>query len=211
MNCYLVPGTTGFIIIDTGTPEKRAAVDSALEKAGCGLGDLRLIVLTHGDYDHAGNAAYLREEHDAPVALHPEDWARVEHGNWELGFKPRPDRFALPFRLVSRFVRPGEFTVFEPDVALVDGQSLIDYGVDATILHLPGHTRGSTGVLLADGSLVCGDLMDSMMRPGLHFFIDDMAAAKTSLTKLDGLGVGMVYPGHGKPFPWEKVRRLVSQ
>ena len=49
------------MLIDTGKPEKRADLVARLERAGCRPGDLRLIVLTHGDYDHAGNAAYLRE------------------------------------------------------------------------------------------------------------------------------------------------------
>ena len=48
-------------------------VRSILDKlagAGCQPGQLKLIVLTHGDVDHAGNAAYLREKYGAPIASH---------------------------------------------------------------------------------------------------------------------------------------------
>lgn len=44
-----------------------------------------------------------------------------------------------------------------------------------------------------------------MGKPSLEFFIDDMAAAEASLGRLRRLGVGMVYPGHGKPFRLERV------
>lgn len=62
VNCYLVRAGDGFILIDTGRFSKRRFVEDELEQAGCQPGKLRLIVLTHGDFDHCGNAAYLRTE-----------------------------------------------------------------------------------------------------------------------------------------------------
>jgi hydroxyacylglutathione hydrolase len=205
VNCYLVTVGEGFILIDTGTPEKRTDLDTELENAGCKRGNLRLIVLTHGDYDHAGNVAYLRDKYGAKVAMHRDDSGRVERADWNWNLKPKPDKFGLLFRVVSLFVKPGEFDVFEPDVYVEDEQGLSDYGFDATVLHLPGHTKGSIGILTTDNTLFCGDLMDSMGKPSLEFFIDDMAAAKASLERLRSLGVGTVYPGHGKPFRLEQV------
>ena len=59
--------------------------------------------------------------------------------------------------------------------------------------------------LTTEGELFCGDLMDGMGKPSLEFFIDDMAAAEASLGGLRRLGVGMVCPGHGKPFRLVRV------
>jgi glyoxylase-like metal-dependent hydrolase (beta-lactamase superfamily II) len=207
VNSYLVAAADGFVLIDTGKPEKRHELDARLSTAGCAPGTLKLIVLTHGDYDHAGNAAFLRQNHGATIAMHRQDSQRVERGDWTLNTKPKPDKFPLLFRAVSMFIRPGPFDTFTPDIYVEDGQSLQDFGFDATVLHLPGHTRGSIGVLTAAGDLCCGDLMDSMMgKPSLEFFIDDMAAAQASLTRLRRLDVGTVYPGHGKPFRLEQVK-----
>jgi hydroxyacylglutathione hydrolase len=207
VNSYLVTVEEGFVLIDTGKPERRSALDMRLSAAGCEPGDLKLILLTHGDYDHAGNAAFLREKHGATIAMHSDDLARVEKGDWSLGMKPKPDKFPLIFRIVSRFIRPGAFDVFTPDVYMDDGQALGVYGLDATVLHLPGHTRGSIGVLTADGDLFCGDLMDNMMgKPSLEFFIDDMTAARASLSRLRQLKVGTVYPGHGKSFRLTQIQ-----
>lgn len=207
VNAYLVEAHDGFLLVDTGKPEKRRDFVTELERAGCLPGDLRLIVLTHGDYDHAGNAAYLRDKYGSPVAMHYADVGRVERADWSLGLKARPDKFPLLFRAVATFIRPGPFDAFTPDVLLGDGQELGANGLDATVLHLPGHTPGSIGLVTAAGDLFCGDLLDSMLgRPSLEFFIDDMQAAEASLARLRGLGVETVYPGHGKPFRLEQVR-----
>ena len=126
VNAYLVRAGESFVLVDTGKPEKRTDMVAQLERAGCRRGDLRLIVLTHGDYDHAGNAAHLREEHGAGIAMHPDDAGRVESADWSLGMKAKPDKFPLLFRAVSVFVRPGAFDVFTPDVLVEDGWSLGD-------------------------------------------------------------------------------------
>ena len=208
VNCYLLKAGEGFVLIDTSRPEKRSELDAALTSAGCTPGRLKLIVLTHGDYDHAGNAAHLRETHQAKIAMHRDDSERVASGDWSANLKPKPDKFGLLFRTVSLFIKPGPFDTLAADLYLDDGQRLSDYGLDATVLHLPGHTPGSIGVLTSNGDLFCGDLFDSMMgRPGLEFFIDDMTAAQRSLQRLRNLHVALVYPGHGKPFRLEQVER----
>jgi hydroxyacylglutathione hydrolase len=206
VNCYLLRAGVGFVLVDSSKPEKRAELEAALTGAGCVPGTLNLIGLTHGDYDHAGNAAYLREKYKTKIAIHRDDSERVERGDWSLDLKPRPDKFGLLFRIVSLFIKPGPFDTFAPDVCVADGEALSEYGLDATVLHLPGHTKGSIGVLTSGGDLFCGDLLDSMMgKPSFEFFINDMAAARTSLQRVRTLDVGIVYPGHGKPFRLDQV------
>ncbi len=207
MNSYLLGTGDGYVLIDTGRPEKRSNLDARLEAAGCCQGDLKLILITHGDYDHAGNATFLREKHGSVIAMHRSDAGRVMKADWNLGIKHKPDKFPLPLRMASHLFRPGPFETFRPDLYLEDGQSLIDFGLDATVFHLPGHTRGSVGVLTADGSLFCGDLLDNLIgRPGLQFFINDMAEARASLERVRHLEVDRVYPGHGKPFELSQVK-----
>lgn len=125
------------------------------------------------------------------------------------GRSDKPDRHTLAFRfltgasgLLDKITRTGtSFEAFEPDVLLEDEQDLSAYGLDARVVHLPGHSSGSIGILAGDGDLFCGDLLVNVMRPSLHYYIDDVAQAHESIRKLSGLGVQTVYPGHGKPFP----------
>lgn len=205
VNCYLVKTGDGYVLIDTGIPTKRTSLEKELASAGCQPGNLKLIVLTHGDYDHAGNAAYLREKYGTKIAMHNSDSGRVERGDWNWGLKAKPDKFPIIFRIVSVFIRPGKFDTFKSDIYVEDGQGLSEYGFDAKILYLPGHTKGSIGLLTDSGDIFCGDLMDNMFgKPGLQFFIDDLAAAHASVEKLKKLNIKTVYPGHGKPFLWQQ-------
>ena len=80
---------------------------------------------------------------------------------------------------------------------------LSDYGFHATVLSIPGHSKGSIGVLTAAGDLLCGDLFDNTKSPVLNAIMDDLDAAHASVAKLSQLTIHTVYPGHGKPFPME--------
>jgi glyoxylase-like metal-dependent hydrolase (beta-lactamase superfamily II) len=79
VNCYLIETGDGFVLIDTGSSNNREALVKELEGAGCKPGRLKLILLTHGDFDHSGNAAYLRSQFEV-VAMGAEDAGMVERG-----------------------------------------------------------------------------------------------------------------------------------
>lgn len=207
-NCYLFRADGQFVLVDSGFRNKRDQLVKALEAAGVRPGKLKLIILTHGDVDHVANAAFLRETYGTPIAIHREDAAIVEQANMGAGRKTRPDRISamgafviLLGSLTTLFSRT-PFERFKPDLFLEDGQSLMPYGLDATIVHLPGHSRGSTGILTSAGNLFCGDLLWNMRKPGPHFLIDDLSAFTASIEKLKSLKIEMVYPGHGDPFKW---------
>jgi len=214
VNCYLINVEGGYVLIDTSFPNKRNRLDAELAAAGCGPDDLRLIVLTHGDVDHAGNAAHLRSTHHSPVAIHRQDAEIVRSGDMDAGRKDKPDRHTLAFRFLTwAFAlfdkitkKDADLETFEPDVLLEDGQDLSAYGFDARVVHLQGHSSGSIGVLTGNGDMFCGDLLVNMIRPSLHYYINDLAQAHQSIRTLRGLGIKTVYPGHGKPFSLGELR-----
>jgi hydroxyacylglutathione hydrolase len=202
VNCYLVETGTGCVLIDTGSSNARADLEKALESAGCEPGRLRLIVLTHGDFDHIGNAAYLREHFGARIAMHADDSGMAERGDM---FWNRQKGNAL-FRMLSPILFGfGKSKRFTPDFYVDEGDDLVEYGLDAHVLSIPGHSRGSIGILTAGGDLFCGDLLENVAdKPALGSVMDDLAAANASVEKLKGMAIATVYPGHGKPFPMEE-------
>ena len=202
VNCYLIETEAGFILIDTGCSNKRAELEKRLESAGCKPGDLKLIVLTHGDFDHTGNAAYLREKFGAKIAMHHEDSGMVERGDMFWNRRRGNILLGTIARILFRFGRKERFS---PDLYVDEGYDLSEYGLDAKVLHLPGHSKGSIGILTADGDLFCGDLFENRDKPVLSSIMDDLAAAKASVEKLEALEIGTVYPGHGKPFLMEEL------
>ena len=204
VNCYLVKADEGYVLIDTGVSNQRAALEQELINAGCQPGNLNLVVLTHGDFDHTGNAAFLQQKYGAKIAMHAQDAGMATHATMGWNRKAKSDRVTLFGRLIMiiarLFVSKSSFEAFTPDISVEDGQDLAEYGVDARVIGLPGHSKGSIGILTAGGALFCGDLIMNMMRPELHFMIDDLADCSASIEKLKSLPIGTVYPGHGKPF-----------
>ena len=200
VNCYLLRADTGCILIDTGCSKRRADLEKELEGESCRPGNLKLIILTHGDFDHAGNAAYLRKKFDVKVAMHPDDAGMVVRGNM---FWNRNKSNFLVKVLTPILFGFGKSERFRPDLYLDDGSNLSKYGLDARVLHLPGHSRGSIGILTAGGDLICGDLLENTDKPGLNSIMDDPATAHASIEKLEQLSIITVYPGHGEPFLME--------
>jgi glyoxylase-like metal-dependent hydrolase (beta-lactamase superfamily II) len=199
VNAYLIRAKTGFVLVDTGLSGHRGKLEAALESAGCGKGDLRLLVITHADRDHAGNAAAIAGAFETPIALHEGDRLALEKGQ-----SPKRRGRTAATRLIASLMALSSASGARAkvDVHLKDGQSLMAYGVDAEVLHLPGHTPGSIALLLADGSFIAGDVFANYRKPGLSPFVWDFERYRESLERAKGLAasIRMVYPGHGSPF-----------
>ncbi len=129
-NCYLVAPAAGeeCVIIDPGH-QAAEGVEEALAKH-------RLkpvaVILTHGHIDHVASVVPVCGAHDVPAWIHPDD------------------RFMMsdPERALGRSIgQPlmGELTVGEPDDVreLSDGATLHLAGLEMTVAHAPGHTKGS--------------------------------------------------------------------
>jgi glyoxylase-like metal-dependent hydrolase (beta-lactamase superfamily II) len=200
VNCYLLEGPDGFLLIDSGGSNSRQALFDQLEAAGCIPGKLHLILITHGDFDHTGNAAAARQAFGGQIAMHAADAPMAEIGDMFANRKP-PHR--LLRLLLPKFSGFGVAERFKPDLLLEDGQELSTYGFNGRVLSIPGHSKGSLGLLMTNGDFFCGDLLTGTGGPALNSLIDNLAEASASLEKLARLQIGTVYPGHGEPFPFE--------
>jgi glyoxylase-like metal-dependent hydrolase (beta-lactamase superfamily II) len=202
VNAYLVKAGAGAILIDTGVPQQWARLEAELLQAGVLPDQLKLVLITHGDYDHTGNCAELQQKYHAKIAMHPGDVEMVKtgqrakrHGKGPLG--------KIFLWLGTRM--GGNFHKFEPDIVLEDGQELTEFGLAARVIYTPGHTKGSIAVLTADGRLFAGDTVANWRKPGSAPFIENEKELKDSLLILKGTKARMVYPGHGKPFAFEAL------
>jgi hydroxyacylglutathione hydrolase len=210
VNCYLVRAGTGYVLVDTGFASNRAGLERELEDAGCRPGELKLIVLTHGDLDHTGNGAYLRRKYHAKIAMHRDEFGVTEQGDNTLsrGTMTLPRRVIseITVKVLSLLLRPGKFERFRPDVAVDDGYDLSGYGLDAKVLHLPGHSSGSIGILTADGDLFCGRSAVEYARAGYSPDCRRPGGAEGQRGKTEQPG-----SQHGVPRPREAVPHGVIQ
>jgi len=207
-NCYLVRNDSGYLLIDTNFPFQRSNLEAEFEKAGCQPENLKLIVITHGDIDHTGNCAYLRDKYQVKIAMHEGDTEMCLKDGRTRDRGKMPEGFPIPLMVlwltkgILRFAfrqatwrKP--FDRFEPDILLEEGQNLAEYGFDAKILYTPGHSRGSISVLTNSGDLFCGDMFNHVWGRIIK------STDEGVLERIKELEIQTIYPGHGEPFSME--------
>ena len=192
-NAYLVRGRTGSVLIDTGTEKYRESILRV-----CRNQSVKLIVLTHGHFDHCQNAAYLAEALGCPVGIGGADIALLEqgakrkvHGRGAWG---RIYAAAANWNIAHK-----KMTYLKPDIILQPDMSLTEYGVDGRVIALPGHTAGSVGVLLDAGQLFAGDAMQNIGKPARTWCYEDYESAASSVRRIREIKASCIYYGHGKP------------
>jgi glyoxylase-like metal-dependent hydrolase (beta-lactamase superfamily II) len=199
-NCYLLKTSKGFVLIDTGRASGLTKLEKELEVTGCRPGNLDLIILTHGDFDHTGNAAYLREKYGAKIAMNQYDSGMVEYGDM---FWNRKTGNVIIKKMINALFKVAKF---KPDFSIDEKFDLSKYGLDAEVLYLPGHSKGSIGILTSGGDFFCGDLFINRKKPEPNSIVDDLQELNASIDKVKGLKINIVYPGHGKPFQMSSLK-----
>ncbi len=200
-NVYVVRGEKT-AVVDSGvlsTPTNHLA--PALQSIGLSLGDVDLVLNTHGHMDHLGGNSELKDA-GAEINLHREDAPRA-HSNQLHAEQARealrllgledlaPAREAFLLRLLGREVGV--------DRVLEDGDT-VDLGRDVRlqVVHTPGHTPGSVCYWFeAAGLLITGDSVQARgSRPGGMPVLEQPATYPDSLRKAESIGAQGLLMGH---------------
>jgi glyoxylase-like metal-dependent hydrolase (beta-lactamase superfamily II) len=171
------PRTREAIAIDTATPSLAWIAEELAERGWT----LKLIVSTHGHWDHIGDNAAVAEHTGAPIAVHPLDRERLEH----------PQPLGAPFDIPPSV----------PAVELAEGGEVRFGEIRLIVFHTPGHTEGSVCLYAPDESLLfSGDTLFAGGWGRVDLPGGDSAAMVESLARLTTLEDGVaVLPGHGQP------------
>lgn len=174
-NCYfLVDEETGIAaVIDPGTADSRVLSE-------CEKWDVRMILLTHGHFDHIGGAEAVREKTGASIACFETEAA--------LAADPAQNGSALML---------GREITCKADRLLKDGEELNFCRIPVTVLHTPGHTAGGCCYITPE-AVFCGDtvIYHSVGRSDLP--TGDSAALMESVKKIAALPDALsLCCGHG--------------
>ena len=179
-NCYIVGDevTREGVVIDPG-----GDADAILEAVQRLKLRMKLVVDTHGHFDHILANREVSEATGAPLAVHPEDASMLTN----------------PLRSFALFV--GQVRPSPPATVLLTEGEVIELGaVKLQVLHTPGHSPGSISLWCAEQKVIfSGDVLFNMGIGRTDFPGGDAELLVESIrTKLLTLPEDtVVWPGHG--------------
>lgn len=179
-NCYLIydDQTRETIVIDPA--DNAGRIQSVVEENGL---KPVVIFLTHGHFDHIGAVSALKQLYSIPVCCYEQEEDVMEN----------------PERNVSLMF--GNPLSLKADKTVADREILHYLGRDITVLHTPGHTKGSCCFYFeADHFLMSGDTLFAESVGRTDFPTGNMGTLVHSiqdiLFRLPDETV--VYPGHNE-------------
>jgi len=203
---YLIETPRTLVLVDAGMRGEDGHILAAM--SGLNRRQLDLIYITHGHLDHYGSAAAVRRLTGAPIAVHKADAAAMAAGETRLGQARGQGRILAALLPVVHPLLRAEAA--QADILLEDDQRLEGLDFRATALYTPGHTLGSTCLIVEDRIAFSGDLVTTTGGPHIQrAFAEDWAQIPVSVRRLQEVAPELVYPGHGRrPMPSEALQAL---
>ena len=176
-NCYVLYAPEGAILFDA--PDGTCAW---VEKRGI---DVKLLLLTHGHFDHVPDVAKIKRRFQCPIGCHPDTAPMISEPEFFRNFG---------FEL--------ELEPAEPDLLIEETPARKFLGLEMQILEVPGHCPGSLCFFQREEKLLVGG--DVLFAGGVGRW--DLPGGDADLLfegirkKLFPLGDDViVLPGHGPP------------
>jgi glyoxylase-like metal-dependent hydrolase (beta-lactamase superfamily II) len=177
-----------------------------------------VLVITHAHLDHLGGAHEFADRWghaDEPMADPPPGSLHLGPLAAELGLDlavlgtdPLPDLLLTELPGDSYDPEDYRLRAAGPTRQIGDGDQVNLGDRVFRVLHLPGHTAGSIGLLdQADGLLFSGDvayddvLLDELTGSSIEEYL-------ATMTRLRDLPVRVVHPGHGASFGSDKLQQI---
>ncbi len=215
-NAWAVAADGGIVLFDTGIGGKGRLrqLDIALAQVGFGLEDVRLLVCTHSHTDHYGLAAPIVEAAGCELWMHPAwEHVRILADDPAAALEQRIEvarQSGVPMAALERYREArkddddnGIDAIVEPDRDLLPGVE-VETDLGAWQVHeTPGHAPSHVVLHQPERKLMISG--DHLLGRTVLFFDhghtpDPIGEFLGGLDEIEPLEVGLVLPGHGRPF-----------
>lgn len=161
LSALLVTGDAGHVLLDAGLSQSAPLIDANIRKLGFKTEDVKLILISHGHFDHAGGANALQRHSGATVAASASTAEAMRRG------ENTPDD--------PQFGFGRQFNGFPAvkQVRVVGDQEVLTVGKTSIKVHLiPGHAPGSTAYTWQSCAPACLNMVyaDSLTSPSAPGF-----------------------------------------
>lgn len=208
-NVFLIIGQKT-IIVDTGLSGHTQNILTLLEENCIKKEDVSLILITHAHPDHCLNAKHLKETIGAPIAISVEEAHHLEEGTF-APVVPRNFFGAMIYNTLRSIHQPHDKTI-SPEVCFNKELDLNRFGVEGKAILTPGHTLGSSSILLGNGLCIAGDMLlpfPITKRPQLSLFVEDMDLLQKSIATIINTNAKFIYFSHGNGWEIDLIRKVV--
>ncbi len=211
VNVYFIEADDGsWLLVDTGLPLQAWRVRAQAEALFGSNARPSAIILTHGHFDHAGNALTLADEWDVPIYAHP---LEMPYLTGQSDYPPQDPTVGGALAQMSRLFPHGGYE-FRGRVRELPADGSVPGLPEWRYLHTPGHTAGHISlfrerdrVLLAADALATVNqetvftlvTLERELRQPPATFTTDWNAARASIDKLADLRPSVIAAGHGLP------------
>ena len=207
--CYLAIQNNSFFLVDTSVEGHTKKIIKAIQSRGLNPSELKFIFLTHTHYDHAGNVSELAKITGAKVIVHSS-----ETNYLSSGYHPIPKGTNTFFKFLVFLGRLNEKkrTKFKPvvaDITFDESFDLSEFKINARLLHTPGHTKGSS-CLIIDKYVFAGDAVFNIMGKIFPPFANDPTLLLQSWKSLISIGAEYYYPAHGKRLSFNTLSNAIK-
>ncbi|WP_426586038.1 subclass B3 metallo-beta-lactamase [Mucilaginibacter sp. R-33] len=130
--CYLITTSGGNILINTGLASSEQQITANIKTLGFKVSDTKILLTTQAHFDHMGAMAAIKKITKAKMMVDEGDAAVAADGG------------------LSDYDLKGDVRTFRPvkaDRILHNGDSIKLGNMKLTVLHHPGHTKGSCSYL----------------------------------------------------------------
>lgn len=230
LNCYVVKGTAGWLMVDTGwfTPDAYDALRQGLKDVGLAVTDIATIVVTHVHPDHFGLAGRIKASSPkTKLIMHRYDadvlesrYIKFEQLSEDMAPLLRrhgvPERQSDSLKRASMPMLQYVMTTF-PDQTVFGGEVLSTGVYDLEVIWTPGHSTGHICLYEPkNGLLFSGDHILPQVSPNIAYTVQSgdnpLGDYFGALRKVQRIPVTKVLPAHEQIFCdlYGRVEQLVA-